>query len=77
MNAHDQDRIQHLLREALPPIQPVEPARDLWPALLKRLNARPVAALQTVPLLDWALALGLVALVAIAPATIPVLLYYL
>jgi len=33
--------------------------------------------LRTVPLLDWALALGLVALAAIAPATIPVLLYYL
>jgi len=77
MNAHDQDRIQHLLREALPPIQPVESGRDLWPALLKRLNAQPVAALRTVPLLDWALAVGLLAFVAIAPATIPVLLYYL
>ena len=77
MNTHDQDRIQQLLREALPPTQPAEPARDLWPALLERLNAQPIAALRTVPLLDWALALGLVALVAIAPATIPVLLYYL
>jgi hypothetical protein len=77
MNSHDQDRIEQLLREALPPMQPAAPGRDLWPALFKRLNARPVAVLRTVPLLDWALALGLAAFVAIAPATIPLLLYYL
>jgi len=77
MNTHDQDRIQQLLREALPPTQPAEPARDLWPAILQRLHAPPVAALRTVPLFDWVLAVGLFAFVAIAPATIPVLLYYL
>jgi hypothetical protein len=77
MNTHDQDRIQQMIREALPPIQPAEPGRDLWPTLLERLNARPVAALRTVPLLDWALACGLVIFLAAAPMTIPVLLYYL
>jgi hypothetical protein len=77
MNTHDQDRIQQLLRETFPPTHPAEPGRDLWPALERRLHAPPRAALQSVPLLDWALAGGLVAFVAVAPITIPFLLYYL
>jgi hypothetical protein len=77
MNTHDQDRIQQLLRQALPPMQQAEPGRDLWPAVLKKLEPHPRSALQSVPLLDWALAGGLLAFAAIAPMTIPVLLYYL
>ena len=77
MNTHDQDRIQHLLRQALPPMQTSEPTRDLWPAVSQRLEPNPRAVLQSVPLLDWALAGGLVAFAAFAPMTIPVLLYYL
>jgi hypothetical protein len=77
MNTHDQDRILQLLRQALPPMQETEPGRDLWPAILQRLAPNPRAALQSVPLLDWALAGGLLAFAAFAPMTIPVLLYYL
>ena len=77
MNSHDQDRIQQLLREALPPMQSAEPDRDLWPAILQRLKSDPRTALKSVPLLDWALAGALVAFAAFAPTTIPVLLYYL
>ena len=77
MSTHDDERIEQLLREALRPTQNTEPRRDLWPAMLLRLNAQPRAALKSIPLLDWALAGGLVAFTAFAPMTIPVLLYYL
>ncbi len=74
MNAHDEDRMKKLLRQALPPVEgEPEPGRDLWPAVLKRLDATPAA----LPWFDWALVAGLVALVAFFPASIPVLLYYL
>ena len=42
MSAHDEERIQHLLRQALPPVDAEpEPERDLWPAVLRRLDAKP------------------------------------
>jgi len=83
----DEDRIKQLLRQALPPVAPgAEPARDLWPAVLRRLDAEsaapaPLAAArsapQSVPWFDWALIGGLAVFVASFPATIPVFLYYL
>jgi hypothetical protein len=73
MNAHDEDRIKQLLHHALRPVEDAEPSRDLWPAVLRRLDARPSAP----PWLDWALAGGLVAFIAFMPGSIPVLLYYL
>ncbi|WP_348262768.1 hypothetical protein P8935_23630 [Telmatobacter sp. DSM 110680] len=77
MKEQDEDRIKSLLREALPPVNDsVEPARDLWPAMLRRMEKQSVRA-ASVPWFDWALAGGLVAFAAIAPRTIPVILYYL
>jgi hypothetical protein len=74
MNAHDEDRMKKLLRQALPPVEgEPEPGRDLWPAVLKRLDGGPAA----MPWFDWALVAGLAALAAFFPASIPVLLYYL
>lgn len=74
MNAHDQDRMKKLLLQALPPVEgDPEPGRDLWPEVLRRLDARPA----TVPWFDWALLAGLAALVAFFPASIPLFLYYL
>jgi hypothetical protein len=79
MNEHDQnhleeDRIRKLLQQALPPIEAKpEPRRDLWPAVLKRLDEKQAAA----PWFDWALLAGLVGLVAFFPSAIPVFLYYL
>lgn len=64
--------MKKLLRQALPPVKG-EPERDLWPAVLNRLDAAPAA----LPWFDWALLAGLVALVACFPASIPMLLYYL
>jgi hypothetical protein len=75
-NSND-DHIERLLKQALPPVESdAAPARDLWPVVLERLDA------QAVPHRGWlwfdcALAAGLVAVVAVFPAAIPVLLYYL
>jgi anti-sigma factor RsiW len=79
MNAKDEDRIKQLLQQALPPIDAdPEPARDLWPAMQQRLQTRPAApTLFSWATLDWALLAGLVAFVAIFPASIPMLLYCL
>jgi hypothetical protein len=92
MNEHDQDdkqaRMKKLLQQALPPVDTdAEPARDLWPVMLGRLDADSAAQLSTgqagfnwAPFWVWfdrALAAGLVLLVASFPASIPLLLYYL
>ncbi len=73
-NEHDQKRIDQLLKASLPPMGAgVEPRRDLWPAMLKRLELRPAA----VPWFDWALLAAAAACLAIFPGAIPVLLYHL
>jgi hypothetical protein len=74
MNTHDQDRMKELLQQALPPIESEpSPRHDLWPAVLRRLDARPAQP----PWFDYALLAGLAVLVALFPASIPVLLYFL
>jgi hypothetical protein len=79
MNEDDQNRMKKLLQQALPPVKgDSEPRRDLWPAMLRRLDPRPAApALTGWAWFDGALAAGLVALIAFSPASIPVILYYL
>jgi hypothetical protein len=73
MNELNEDRVKKLLKQALPPVEgEQEPGCDLWPAVLKRLDAKPAPA----PWFDWALLAGLVALVVCFPASIPVFLYY-
>jgi hypothetical protein len=78
---NDLDRIKQLLRQALPPVDPdAESPRDLWPAVLRRLDSAaetPRALPVKIPLLDWALLAGLVIFVLSFPAMIPVFLYYL
>jgi hypothetical protein len=73
MNADEQDRLKKLLQAALPPIvgEP-ELGRDLWPAMLRRLDAK-----RATPWYDWALLAGLLGLAGLFPAAIPVFLYYL
>jgi hypothetical protein len=81
MNADDQNRMKEMLKQALPPVAAdAEPARDLWPAVLRRLDedAAPHRATKfSVPWFDWALLGGLAVFTLSFPATIPVLLYYL
>jgi len=72
------ERMKQLLQSALPPIgADAEPDRDLWPAMLRRMDEPNAIRTASVPWFDWALAGGLVAFAAIAPRTIPVILYYL
>ena len=79
MSAHDEDRIKHLLQQALPPIEAeAEPGRDLWPAVLRRLDAHPAAQSRfNWAWFDGALLAGLAAVTVAFPASIPLLLYYL
>jgi len=72
--------MKQLLRQALPPVETdAEPARDLWPAVLRRLDAEPARAAGSLRQnwFDWALLTGLIVFAAAFPATIPVFLYYL
>jgi hypothetical protein len=74
MNADDQNRLKKLLQQSLTPVpDEAEPRRDLWPAMLRRMDAKPAMP----PWFDWALLAGLVGLAGFFPAAIPVFLYYL
>jgi energy-coupling factor transporter transmembrane protein EcfT len=81
MSANDEDRIKQLLKLAVPPVaHGAEPARDLWPAVLKRLDegeARESAANSRWMWFDAALLAGLAIMAVSVPATVPLLLYYL
>ena len=72
MKVNDEDQMKNLLRQALPPVEG-QPGRDLWPAVLRRLDARPAS----LPWFDWAMIGGLLALGALFPGAIPMFLYYL
>jgi hypothetical protein len=76
VNEQDQERIKQLLKETMQPITGQvgsELRRDLWPAMLKRLEARPAK----VPWFDWALIAAVAALLVFFPGAIPVFLYHL
>jgi hypothetical protein len=91
MSAQKEDRIQQLLRQALPPVNAKseaapEPAIDLWPAVLRHLDAQPATHpvqswLGWVRLgsswFDWALLAGVAAVTVAFPVSIPLFLYYL
>lgn len=84
MNTQDNDQIEELLKRALPQVDAdAQPNRDLWPALLRRIDED---AVNTTPVrverskwiwFDWALAAGLAGIALAFPASIPLLLYYL
>jgi hypothetical protein len=80
MKKPDDDRMKQLIQHSLPPVDPAaEPSRDLWPAVLRRIDADPAAAPGPARQnwFDWALLAGLVVFAVSFPATIPVFLYYL
>lgn len=72
------DRIEELLHDAFPPIGDEHSVdRDLWPAMLRRMDEETSRGVARVPWFDWALGGALLAFAAAAPRTIPVILYYL
>lgn len=73
-------RVERVLRQAVPPIgDGPESPHDLWPAMARRLRTEAAREPEKVrvPWFDWALAGGLLALLAAFPGWIPLLLYYL
>ena len=81
MSAHDENRMEQLLKQTIQPVETgAEPARDLWPKVLQRLDehaAADAAARTRWVWFDWALLGGLAVMGASFPAAIPLLLYYL
>jgi hypothetical protein len=76
MSGDEQDRLKKLLQDALPTVKnDDEPTRDLWPAVLRRIDTGP--ALSRWLWFDVGLLAGLVGAAALFPSAIPVLLYYL
>jgi hypothetical protein len=67
------DDLKNLLKDALPSTRGAELQRDLWPAMLQRLDQRAVH----VPWWDWALIATLAAALIFFPGIIPALLYHL
>jgi len=72
-NQEDEKDLKALLKESLRPVQNIELQRDLWPQMLRRLDAQPLL----VPWFDWALAAGVAAALLFFPGTIPALLFHL
>ena len=69
--------MRELLRSAMPPVEDRPMDRDLWPAMLRRMDEEDRRGAASVPWWDWALISGLVAFAAVLPRSIPVILYYL
>lgn len=69
---HDEEEIRAVLRTAYPPVD-TELRRDLWPAMLRRLEEPP----RRVPWYDWALAGGLAGVTIFFPKLILLLAYHL
>jgi hypothetical protein len=72
MNNDDQEKIRNLLQKAIPPVESTL-RRDLWAAVLRRLDERAMVT----PWYDWALAAGLAGLLVAFPQFIPLLVYHL
>jgi hypothetical protein len=69
---HDEEEIRAALRAAFPPVD-TELRRDLWPAMLRRLDA----PAQRVPWYDWVLAGGLAGATVFFPKLILLFAYHL
>jgi len=76
MNESEQEPIRQLLKSSLPRIANVEPTRDLWPEMLRRIESGGHFRVRF-GLLDWAIAGLVAAWMFLFPGLIPGLLYHL
>ena len=72
-NQENEKQLQALLKQTLAPVKNTELQRDLWPQMLRWLDAQPLR----IPWFDWALAAVLAIALLFFPGTIPALLYHL
>jgi hypothetical protein len=73
---HENEKeLQALLQSAFPLLQNAELQRDLWPQMLRRLDAQPEPL--RIPWFDWALAAVVAAALLLFPNAISALLYQL
>ncbi len=95
MNQSEKERIAKLLKHSLPRVEEedAQPNRDLWPAMLRRLQQPPASKAWfergwfdrigfnqiwfNQKWFDWALGAAVIAWLVFFPAAIPVLLYHL
>ncbi|HYS53059.1 MAG TPA: hypothetical protein VER58_04755 [Thermoanaerobaculia bacterium] len=64
---------EQLLKAALPPVKDLEPRRDLWPAMRRKIDEQTIR----VPIWDWALIAAVLASIAMYPQAALALLYHL
>jgi hypothetical protein len=72
MNENDDRGFRELLKKGVPAADP-ELQRDLWPAMLRRMEKNEKA----VPWFDWVLLGAITACLLFVPQMIPMLLYHL
>lgn len=72
MNTATDRELRQFLRSNVPSVT-TELRRDLWPAMLRRLEHRP----RRVAWIDWALVATVAGLLLLFPKAIPVLMYHL
>jgi TRAP-type uncharacterized transport system fused permease subunit len=72
MNDREFQELGKKLREAIPPLRQPDLNRDLWPAMLQKINEPRVR----VPWFDWLLAALAAAVLIFFPSAIPALLYH-
>lgn len=72
-NLQNEKELQALLKGEFPALQNAVLERDLWPQMLRRLDAQPVR----IPWFEWALAAAVAAALLLFPNAIPALLYHL
>jgi len=73
MSQWNDEQIREALKAALPPVADVEPRRDLWPQMLRRMDA-PAPG---IPWLDWAVAAVSALLLLSLPGAAQIVLYFL
>jgi len=73
MTERDDEKVLSLLRAAVPPLKDPGLKRDLWPAMLRKLDEQPIR----VSWLDWALVAFVAAWLFVFPEVIPAVLYQL
>lgn len=73
MSEREMEELKELLRKSLPAMGESELRRDLWPAMLQRLEEPRLR----VPWWDWALLVATSLVILFFPGVIPALLYHL